>query len=180
MAKRPLSELKEVLKQKENQLLKSLVDVSYIMALNFKAYADHQIKNKGIPDESYSENPLPPIWLMNNAKSKAGRDAIEKKSKKGEVSYKDLRQVEGLQTQYVDFTFSGETLRAWGIIETKQIGNRYISFLGGTTEASKRKLRYGKSMYGNFWFRVVGSDGQKLLKSILEKEYTKIKNDLQL
>lgn len=180
MAKRPLSDLKETLKQKQNELEKSLVDVSYIMALNFKAYADHLIKTKGIPGEKYSETPLPGHWLVANAKTAYGREAIAKKALKEDVSYKDLRTIEGLQTNFVDFTFSGETLRAWNITETKQIGQRFISFLGGTTEASKKKLRYGKSMYGNFWFKVVGSDGQQLLRNILEKEMERIKNELEL
>lgn len=182
MAQRSISELDAWLRQQENLIKKNLIDVAQVMALNFKAYADSRIKNNGIPGERYSENDLPVNWLMGSAKTEYGKQAIKKlakeRAKNGEgVDYTDLRQAENLQTEYVDLTFSGAMLRGWGITEVKEIGPRFVALLGGTNEDSKRKLAWQKSRYGNFWVRVVGDDGIKLLKQILEKELNRVKKD---
>lgn len=176
--------MKRDLQTVQNNILKGLIDVAEVMALNAKALIVRKLDTTGIPGETYSTHELPLFFLTGNAKTAYGKEAIEnlddERRKNGlpGVSYEDLRRVENLPVDHVYLSFSGEMLRATGIVSVRQVGNRFIAVLGGTTPASKDKLAWNRDRYGDIFKRVLGEEGRLLLKQVAEEETAKVAKKL--
>lgn len=87
-------------------------------------------------------------------------DQPKKRSKKGTGLTKDqrltnwgeFRQAQGLQTSFVDATYSTKTLNQLGLISRQKAGTVYQVTVGGNTTYSKQIFLYLYLRYGNFFF----------------------------
>lgn len=194
MANGPEQLRRDILAAK-NEFTKGLINVAETMALNAKAYVETKLRSEGVPGEKYSDNAIPVYWLFESAKTEAAKDKISKLSnqrrkeaRKGKgslaqygwessyVSYKDLREAEGLPVDKVNLSFSNEMLRGWIIIEVENIGTFYVAKLGGKVQDVINKLAWQRDHYGDWVSKILGEEGKAFLKSIMARELDKMQN----
>lgn len=154
MAAEDLGVLIERLKALRNGLIEDATSVIQSMALTHKAVVVRRLQSEGIPGASYSEKGVPAYLVEKSsyARLNSGFDRmIKRKKKSGEpVSWKDVRAANGLQTNHVDYTFSGRTLQNLTIVDTVVNGPLVTAYLGANEPESASKLSYGFARYGNF------------------------------
>lgn len=136
-------------------ILQDGIEVAKELALTHKAIVVNRIQSEGIPGETYSEKGIPANLMEKStyARLNSGFDRLikDKKVKKETVAWKDVRYYQGLQTSFVDFTFTGRTFKNLTIVETIITGGSVATaILGGSEEETRNKLSYGFARYGNF------------------------------
>ncbi|WP_343320204.1 hypothetical protein [Sphingobacterium multivorum] len=166
-----MSELSDLITRLEkliDEIPEEAENIAVAMALNHKALVVNRIQSEGIPGQSYSDRGVPAYFYAgfsstagkNKGKTydssyprlNAGFDRmIEKKLKKGEsVSWKDVREANGLQTNHVDFTFSGRTFQNLNVVSIERTGFVSKAYLGATDPEVAQRLFYGFQQYGDF------------------------------
>lgn len=142
------------LKALRDGVVKDAVEVSQSMALTHKAVVVRRLQAEGIPGEQYSDKGVPAYLVEGNsyAKLNSGFDKLvkDKKKKKENVLWKDIRSAQGLQTSHVDFTFSGRTFQNLTVVEIIRDRETVTAVLGATENELADRLSYGFYMYGNF------------------------------
>ncbi|WP_437918584.1 hypothetical protein [Sphingobacterium sp. LRF_L2] len=142
------------LKAMRDGLVEDAKEVSQSMALTHKGVVVKRVQSEGIPGASYSEKGVPAYLVEKSsyARLNSGFDRmIKKKKKSGEsVAWKDVRESQGRQTNHVDYTFSGRTLKNLTIVDTVVNGPLVSAYLGANEHESFEKLRFGFARYGNF------------------------------
>ena len=75
--------------------------------------------------------------------SKSTYDKLYKKAKKGEeVNYKDIRQIEGLQTGHKDFKVTGKFWKSIQVQQVNQSGLRYEFTIDSNSDRGKQILKH--------------------------------------
>lgn len=183
----------EKLRKVRDELPAEAERIAAAMALNHKALIVKRIQSAGIPGESYSENGVPAYFYTGfssiSGKNKgktydnsyprqnAGFDRmIKKKLKTGEsVSWKDVREANGLQTGHVDFTFSGRTFQNLNVVSIEHSGFVARAYLGASDPEVAQRLFYGYKQYGDFLQpnedekKILAQVGQEMLNKVFEK-----------
>lgn len=135
-------------------IIEDSMEVAIEVALAHKAIVVRRLQAEGIPGKHYSENGIPASLMENNqyARLNSGFDKLikDKKKSKEKVAWKDVRAAQGLQTSFVDYTFSRRTLKNLTIIDTRIDGGGAVAELGGSEEETKDRLSYGFDRYGDF------------------------------
>lgn len=150
-----------------------LPNISEEIAMTTMGIVVDRIQKEGIEGKTYSKNKLPAFFFHGRALNKSGRDLDEKHSEKrmrkilkgkGEklrannaidkmedgISYKEWREANGLQTAFVDLTFSGRMFQNLGIIGTVKTGDSYVTIIGGFDKEVKDKLKWNAERFGDF------------------------------
>lgn len=96
---------------------------------------------------SYSTAVVPRWMLEQKATTKGAKDTIASGS--WFQSYSDLRQAQGLQTENVDFTFTGRMWNEIGVNDIQESNNSTTVRIGGVSEYAKMLLGYQEPKYGN-------------------------------
>jgi hypothetical protein len=106
--------------------------------------------DKGIPAFLYMDENGEP--RMDKTKSNAGINYIKKRAKEkgSKITWADIRDAEGLQTNHVDLTFTGEMFRDLHIIGTNVQGGRVTTILGASRSETIKKLQWNVDRYGSF------------------------------
>lgn len=183
----------EKLKTVRDDLTAEAENIATAMALNHKALIVKRIQSDGIPGESYSDNGVPAYFYAGfssiSGKNKgktydnsyprlnAGFDRMVKsKLKKGEsISWKDVRESNGLQTDHVDFTFSGRTFQNLNVVSVERSGFIARAYLGASDPEVAQRLFYGYKQYGDFLQpnddekQILALVGQEMLNKIFNK-----------
>lgn len=193
-----MSELRDLIDKLEKlvvEIPKEAENIAIAMALNHKALVVNRIQSEGIPGEVYSDKGVP-AYFYAGFSSTAGKNKgktydssyprlnsgfdrmIEKKLKKGEsVRWKDVREANGLQTNHVDFTFSGRTFQNLNVVSVDRSGFVSKAYLGASDPEVAQRLFYGFHQYGDFL--QPNDDEKKILaevaNSMLNKLIEKIK-----
>lgn len=68
------------------------------------------------------------------------------------TNWGEFRQAQGLQTAFVDATYSTRTLNQLGTLSQLKTGYKYIVSVGGNTPYSKKVFFYLSLRYKNFFF----------------------------
>lgn len=168
----------------EQRLTDGLVAIAEEAALNTKALVVRRIQSQGVGE--YSEKKMPTFFFMtengspDNRKTKTNSGskfiadaAVENKM----INWADIRDAEGLQTDYVDLTFTGETFRDLNIIGVNVQRGRVTAILGCSRQETIDKLRWNVERYGNFMdptpeeraqiVAIINTRAATLLKNIL-------------
>ncbi|GEM_PF-1627938 len=191
-----MSELRDLITKLEKLIIEipeEAENIAVAMALNHKALVVNRIQSEGIPGESYSDKGVP-AYFYAGFSSTAGKNKgktydssyprlnsgfdrmIEKKLKKGEsVSWKDVRQANGLQTGHVDFTFSGRTFQNLSVVSVERSGFISKAYLGATDPEVSQRLFYGFHQYGDFMKptddekKILAEVANGMLRTLIEK-----------
>lgn len=164
------------LKDVRDALPEVLSKTATSMSLTAKALAERQIKDIGF-GQVYSATPVPTFFLKGRVLNNQGTRAIEQEEKKQAsenrkqktdfqptMSYKELRQVQGLQSSHVDLTYSGKMWAGMQPMEVEINGYEYTAPLGGTNTESQQAMNYNYARYGDFI-------GEVLTGDVLDKIY---------
>lgn len=140
----------------ERAVMDILVDIASEAALNTKALVVRRIQQDGVGQ--YSERDMPAFLFFNGSepdpkktKSNAGIKFIkDSKKKQQSINWADIRDAEGLQTDHVDLTFTGEMFRDLNIIGVNVQSHRVTAILGCSRKETQDKLMWNVERYGNF------------------------------
>lgn len=138
--------------------------ISEEVATNAMALIINRIQQEGLEGEKYSKNKLPNFFFENKGNI-AAQKAIKSKKKNSKyadgVSYEEWRDLNGLQTDIVDLTFTGRMFQNIGITSAIQVGNNFITVITGFDKEVKDKLRWNAARYGDF-FKVNEKEKEEL------------------
>lgn len=167
----------------EARIIDGLVAASEEAALNAKALVVRRIQAEGVGE--YSDKPLPVYFFkdangvkLEKTKSNAGirfieKAAIEKAAgKRKGITWAEIRDAEGLQTEHVDLTFTGEMFRDLHILGTNVQRYKITTILGASRKETQDKLKYNAIRYGSFLD--LRADELASVKRILQKRTTEI------
>ncbi|GGH24659.1 hypothetical protein FAZ19_16265 [Sphingobacterium alkalisoli] len=173
-----LRDLIEKLTKLRDELPAEAERIAGAMASNHKAYIVSRIQAEGIPGKQYSDKGVPAYFYSNDNYSNAyarldgaGFDRMikQKKKKKELVSWKDVREANGRQTNHVDFTFSGRTFQNLNVVSIETSGFVAKAYLGAPEPELANRLSYGFQMYGDF---LSPNEEEKKLLNTVAKEMT--------
>lgn len=108
---------------------------------------------------NYSTNPLPTFFYLHKSKGTKGADsaveALIKQKKKAEgenfkgISYKEFRQANGLETNFVNLSFTGETLGDIAVLSSIAEGFVVTTTVGSNAAHSKQKFKADGTVNGS-------------------------------
>ena len=164
----------------EQSILQEFVPIAEEAALNTKALVVKQIQEEGVG--KYSTKGVPAyLYLDENGepklertKSNAGINFIKKRAKEDKkkmLTWADLRDAEGLQTNFVDLTFTGEMFRDLHIIGTNIQQGRITTILGASRKETQDKLKWSVARYGNIL--QPNQEEKARIVAIIKKQITK-------
>ena len=134
----------EINASRETELVKVAAETAALARLRIQ---NEKVDANGNSFGQYSQA-LVPRWYLYNRSNSSGADQRVRKGSWFQ-SYRDLREANGLPTDNIDFTFSGEMLRNTGVTEIINNGNSTTVAIGGQTTQAKRKLGYQLDRFGN-------------------------------
>lgn len=166
-------ELDEYINNLENFINNYDVDLRRIVdevALNAIALIIQRIQSTGLKGgRRYSTRKLPTFYFDNKALNGGGRELLNRRKKKDPVtneygiSYEEWRKANGLQTAFVDLTYSGKMFEKKGqsyngvmefslinIIERYQSVNQVTTVIGALDKETEDKLRWNMERFGDF------------------------------
>lgn len=152
-----LNDLDLKLQTLEAELLKETPKVVKLYATDYLAVAINQIQKEGIKGEQYSTTPFYAGKSIYNNKSgfsprgkafdgqkkkeqKKREDGTDRKTMYLPGGYEELRQLNGLQTAFVDLTFSGRMFQNLGVVKEAIEGGKFLAFIGASNQEEKDKL----------------------------------------
>lgn len=145
------------------------------MAATAKALAQLTIEKEPILGK-YSDGVVPAYWLEGKELNGAGTSFIAKKMEEKEpkdrvTNWKELRRAQGLQTDHVDLTYSGEMWRGLLPQPYTEEGGKFISILAHNNQDGQDKLNWNRQRYGDFIRKALNtSDNIELIKGVAEEE----------
>lgn len=139
-------------------------------AKDFIALQVTKIRREGIGQ--YSTKKVPAFFFYGKQINQAGiaflrskgvrqpGDPLQGRGKRGKkltkedrlTNWGEFRQAQGLQTSFVDATYSTRTLNQLGTLSQLKTGYKYIVSVGGNTPYSKKVFFYLSLRYPNFFF----------------------------
>jgi hypothetical protein len=172
---RTLSDLRAKFRLLAKNLSTSLQDISRSAASDTKAILVHNVQQQGF-GEMYSDDFVPSYFLIGKQLNAKGKKYIDKK--KGGKNWKGLREAQGLQTRFVDLTYSGFMFKELGVVKTELKGQyTYYSYIGGLTKDAQQKLNWNYERYGNFAQKAIKKrDVSFIAKNASVKTLNVIKN----
>lgn len=86
-------------------------------------------------------------------------------------SYKDFREADGLQTESIDFTRTGQMFQQSGVSSVESTTNTTTVRIGGQTEYAKTLLGYHNARFGNIF-----QPTDEEIQMVLDAEKERIEN----
>jgi hypothetical protein len=181
-----ISELLRQIRQAKADLKNALPELATLNAINGKSLAERKIREVGF-GAKYSGNRVPAWYFIGEHKSKAGEAYILKKQAYDEknakmvdgekvyaedagVTWAELRQAEGLQTDHVDLGF---TNKMWaGLVPEAPYyeGGKIVCQLAGNTVEVINKLSWNFQHYGDFFSKVLTEKEIEIMSAALAEE----------
>lgn len=159
-----IDEAIERLTKLEQVIEEGLESISQEVAMDAVGLIVNRIQQKGLEGRRYSDNPLPTFFFSRNADKKGALKQLAKQ--KGGVSYKDWRQMNNLQTDHVDLTFTGRMWQNIGIVGTVRREDAFITIIGGFDKEVKDKLRWNAQRFGDFF--MVNTEEKEMIREVFE------------
>ena len=112
---------------------------------------DTGVDSKGVKFKGYSTKEIPAFFYTGKSlkklkKDEFGEDALQQNDM---LSYKEWRELNNLQTDHVDLTFTGDMWRKTAIISAGLAPEGYVVSIGGNTREAQDKINYASDKYGN-------------------------------
>jgi|SRR6188768_1024523 len=169
-----LQDLINRMKDVKAALEQSLPDIATSVAITAKALAERTIKDKGFGAQ-YSHTEVPAFWFLGQENTQVGRSFLETAIKEGKgVAWRDLRNAEGMQTEHVDLTFTGEMFAGMFPGDVVKEGDKYTAPLGHTNKAGQDKMNYNRDRYGDFIGKVLRGDNYDIMVKVATEEVIRI------
>ena len=164
----------------ESKVREVLPDIAILLTISAKAIAERTIKDKGF-GYSYSTNTVPAWFLQGKEWNGIGEKFIEKKIKDGEESnWKELRSAQGMQTAYVDLSYSNEMWNNMAPAPVTENNGVFSAPLAATNTAVQNKMNFNRDRYGDFIGNALTPEDYKILMQIVISEVLKAINSIGL
>lgn len=142
-------------------------------ANNGFALVSNRIQSEGIAGKSYSTNKLPTYYFQDKELNAGGRSLIVSAKKSGEgIDYKSWREANGLQTTFIDLSYTNRMWQDIGIIATFKTGDSYTVTVGGKDQETKDKLDWNTQRFGDFL--ALDAKEEEIIKEMNEKGFNEI------
>jgi hypothetical protein len=184
------------IKEFRDSLPEVLPDVATSVSMAGKAIAERTIKDKGF-GKAYSTTPIPSWYFYGKELNKTGKTFLESlkdpkgavKSKKklediteldllqGTTTWGEFRKAQGLQTDYVDLTYSGKMWAGMFPQDVQVTLFDYIAPLGNNTKEGQDKMNYNYERYGDFVGKVLTGDNMDLLYDVAYDELMRLMDE---
>ena len=107
---------------------------------------NEKVDSTGSPFGQYSQAKMPQ-WFFYGKSNSAGAD---KELRDGDwfVSYADFREINGLDSGDIDFTFSGDMWKNTGVTEVESADGSTTVYLGGQTDRAAQIYEWQEPRYG--------------------------------
>lgn len=151
-------------------------NIADMVALAALALVRVNIQNSGEIGRKYSNNKLPLFFFNDRALNGGGRAALERAKKDGEgLSYEEWRQANGLQTAFVDLTFSGRMLQNLQITERTKTDQFYKTIINASEKENLDKISWNHERFGDFLIVTAEQklELDKLLDTLLQDFFDK-------
>ena len=135
------------IEQFTDELLRLTPAVLETMLVTGKSLIEDRIQREGLLGEEYSNREVPTFYFKGKELNQAGRSYI-KLEKLG--TWGDFREAQGLQSDYVDLTYTGAMWAGIVVVQTSQAGYVFIGEMGGRTPDIQEVLNANISRYGDF------------------------------
>lgn len=138
------SELQKAIKKAKAEIQASLISEGNVIGADAAALVEDRIVTKGEKAEGgkfspYSTKPVAAFRYFGRSRNSSGEQGVRKaaKEKRG-VSYKDFRELNGLNTSVKNFQFTGEMWRGMGVVNVRLISYSVLEItIGGKNPRSK-------------------------------------------
>lgn len=160
-----LNDLKQTLQRIIEALPEVLPQVATSMSLTAKAVSERIIKDRGF-GYTYSENEFPVWFLTGKELNGRGLNFIKTVQKEAETldidptaNWMQFRGAQGLQTAFVDLTYSGKMWAGMFPQAVKVDGTQYIAPLGNNTVEGQQKMNWNYERYNDFLGAALSGEG---------------------
>lgn len=183
-----LQDLKARFEILKSEVVKKLPDIAATLAVSAKALAERNIKGAGF-GALYSLNRIPSWYLDGKELNASGPAYLKAKNKKDQlqthtqdgvkyfpadygVTWKEFRDAQGLQTQFVDLTYTGFMFSNMQPVKFQQNSDGTVvrAFLGGTNVETQKKMDYNRDRYGDFVRKAITPENDQQLKQVVADE----------
>lgn len=175
MAEITIDQFAESLKKLAKDIQGNGIKIAEKMALTGKSLVQERIQKEGF-GATYSKKMVPAYFLHGKelrTGSKASKKFFETNNLDDDlVNWSEFRQAQGLQTEFVDLTYSGRMFGGIRPINKGGDGKRFFVHLGGTDREVDLKLGWNTQRYGDF-MRPNEAE-QKEVDEIVEDEFQKL------
>ena len=111
----------------------------------------------------YSNTPVPAYWYIGKGRRNASDSAVKAKAKKGEkISYKEFRQLNGLNVAFKNFEFTGAMWRNFRVLRVEQSGFKFSAIIGGAIPMEQNKIDWLSKQEG----RIIIEPNEKELQIV--------------
>lgn len=174
-----LADLKDKLQGVKDQLPEILLEAATSVSLAGKALAERTIKDKGF-GEKYSQQEIP-VWFLEGKELNAAGSAYIKSKKNGKGknknpeadgmgNWEEFRKAQGLQTGFVDLSYSNEMWSGMFPRDAFQKGTQYIAPLAHNNKAGQEKMNWNRERYGDFVGKALTGDNTNVLGEVAVDE----------
>ena len=144
-----LDQIQAGIRKARAELLAALEPEALKAGADAAALVENRIVSKGETHSgkrlsAYSEAEVPAFFFLGRSRNTRGENAIKRKAKKREpVSYREFRQLNGLNVTHKNLEFTGEMWQGFGVtgVQTLQPGVVVVS-IGGKNERTRTLLGY--------------------------------------
>ena len=164
-------ELIENFENLKNNIDNILLNESKILALNAKALSERTIKEKGF-GATYSTNPSYVDYFYGSALNNKGKDFVKKSlNSKNEsdrfATWAKFRAVQGLQSNFVDLTYTGKMFAGMIPGETVLKDGVYYTYFAHNNKEGADKMNANFERYGDFIGKALLGENMENLKKIM-------------
>lgn len=173
-----IQQLIENLKKIQDNLHKVLLDSASTIAIDAVGLAEEQILERGF-GANYSDDFIPSYFLKGKQINAGGLAYLEKVADDPEVgaNWKGFRKAQGLQTGFVDLSYSRTMWQGLRPEEAKNEGSKYFCFIGHNNNEGRKKMNWNFARYGDFIGK--GLKGQEeILQSVAEENIRQLLDEL--
>lgn len=174
-----LQDLKNILVSIINAVPDVMPQVATSMSLTAKSVAERTIKDKGF-GQLYSDTKVPAWFMKGKELNKRGLNYIltlEKNATEDEpalTNWGEFRQAQGLQTAFVDLSYSNKMWAGMFPQDVQQDLYTYIAPLGNNTREGQDKMNWNFERYGDFLGLALTGDGIEAVYDVGYDEFIRL------
>lgn len=169
-------DLIEIMKAVRDALPEAISEAAVSVSLTAKAVAERTIKEKGF-GKTYSQEEYPVWFLAGKELNKKGTYFIESVKEEADrmdidptANWEQFRGAQGLQTGFVDLSYSNKMWAGMFPGDVKVDGTRYIAPLGHNNREGQAKMNYNYERYGDFIGSTLTGENLDLLYTVASDE----------
>lgn len=144
-----LSDIRNKVQRARSAMLSDFQREALRAGADAAALVENRIVTKGEKENgqklsAYSTNPVPAFFYFNRSRNNAGETAVRRRAKaKQGISYKEFRQLNGLNTTHKNLEFTGEMWQGFGVKQVTVLRPGVAEVvIGGKNARSESLLGY--------------------------------------